>query len=64
MFSPMQEPDEDSLYACMRRVEKAVAILSIRVTRIETKLVKSMAQQGLDATGNPLKGHNEVLLDS
>lgn len=39
----------------LQRMERAFTLLSNRLTRIETKLVKSMAQQGLDASGKPFK---------
>ena len=51
-------PDEDpakQLVVGLQRMERAFTLLSNRLTRIETKLVKSMAQQGLDASGKPLK---------
>lgn len=51
-------PDKDpgkEIVLSLQRLERAFLLVSNRLTRIETKLVKSMAQQGLDASGKPLK---------
>lgn len=51
---PDKDPDKEIVLS-LQRLERAFLLVSNRLTRIETKLVKSMAQQGLDASGKPLK---------